>query len=69
MTLKHLLNDRNENQGIDFFFFSFLVIRQFESLLRAYGDSIFASPSLEDCKRPLACEKQQCYFFFNVPYI
>lgn len=43
--------------------FLFLVIRQFESLLRAYGDSIFASPSLEDCKRPLACEKQQCYFF------
>lgn len=51
------------------FFFSFLVMRQFESLLRAYGDNIFASPSLEDCKRPLACEKQQCYFFFNVPYI
>lgn len=58
---------RRRNRGIEVFCSAFLVMSQFESLLWAYGDSIFASPSLEDCKRPLACEKQQCYFFLTFP--
>lgn len=37
------------------------------ALKPAYGDSIFASPSLEKFKMPLAWENQQCYFFLTFP--